>query len=413
MKQGSGGESLEKVEKLKPSIRRKTGVAGVSRLYADAAELSLLVDPTEPVFCFSADALHERVRQFLEGFPGEVAYAVKANPGEHVLLTASAGGLSLFDVASVHEMRHVRSIAPRARFHYHNPVKSRVEIEEAYSGYGCTRFAADDLQEIYKITQTLGRSTGIEIAIRFRLPRLGGSSAHDFSSKFGATRPETIELLKSVVALGFTPVLTFHPGSQCTDPLAYVRHITAAAKIARRAGVTLKALNVGGGFPARYRDEIVPPLNVFFEAIKESTEKEFGGQAPILECEPGRGIVGPSTSLLTRIKLVKHNRNEVFINDGVYGALMEVYQVPDIVPPARAIREGRELLGATRPWTVYGPTCDPLDKLPVKFELPIDIREGDFVEFGSIGAYGAATSTRFNGYGGAPTYFVKDVLSAR
>ena len=408
----SNENSEPKVASLKREFRSRIGRAGPVQLFTDAAELSLKPDPWEPVFCFSADALRTRVREFLDGFPGEVAYAVKANPGEHILLAASSCGLTLFDVASVHEMKQVHSVAPRARFHYHNPIKSREEIDEAYRVYGCRRFAADDLQEIYKITRTIGRSTGVEIAIRFRLPRLGGSSAHDFSSKFGSTRPETVELLKSVVALGSTPVLTFHPGSQCNDPLAYVRHIAAAAKIARRAGVKLHALNVGGGFPVPYRDENVPPLAVFFDAIRDSTVKEFGPEEPRLECEPGRGIVAPSTSLLTRIKLVKHNRNEVFINDGVYGALMEIYQVPDIVPPARAIRQGQSLQGPTRPWTIYGPTCDPLDKLPVKFELPIDIREGDFIEFGSIGAYGAATSTRFNGYGAAQVYFVRDVLRA-
>jgi ornithine decarboxylase len=401
-----------KVARLRHDFPSSTRSAASPDVFADAAELSLKLNPSDPVFCFSADALRARVREFLDLFPGDVAYAVKANPGEHILLTASSCGLTLFDVASVHEMKQVRSVAPRARFHYHNPIKSREEIGEAFRVYSCRRFAADDLQEIYKITQTIGRATGIEIAIRFRLPRLGGSSAHDFSSKFGSTRPETVELLKSVVALGFTPVLTFHPGSQCTDPLAYVRHIAAAAKIARRAGVKLHALNVGGGFPVAYRDEIVPPLAVFFDAIRESAIKEFAADVPRLECEPGRGIVAPSTSLLTRTKLVKHTRSEVFINDGVYGALMEVYQVPDIVPPARAIRDGQPLQGPTRPWTIYGPTCDPLDKLPVKFELPIDIREGDFIEFGSIGAYGAATSTRFNGYGGSEVFFVKDVLRA-
>jgi ornithine decarboxylase len=392
-------------------FRKAVGGTDIPNFFADAAELSQRLDPHEPVFCFSPQALRLRVKEFLDGFPGEVAYAVKANPGEHVLLAASGAGLKLFDAASVHEMKHVRSVAPRARFHYHNPIKSREEIEEAYRVYGCTRFAADDLQEIYKIAHTIGHSSDIEIAIRFRLPRLGGSSAHDFSSKFGATRPEAVELLKSVVALGFSPAMTFHPGSQCTDPVAYVRHIAAAAKIGRRAGVRLAALNVGGGFPADYRDEAVPPLKIFFDAIKQASEKEFGAEMPRLECEPGRGIAAPSTSLLTRIKLAKHTRNEVFINDGIYGALMEVYQVPDIVPPARAIRDGSLLGGRTRPWTIYGPTCDPLDKLPVKFELPIDLREGDFIEFGSVGAYGAATSTRFNGYGGAPTYFVREVLT--
>jgi ornithine decarboxylase len=398
--------------RLGREFRSAAGIARPSSLFADAAELSHQLDPTDPVFCFSAQALRSRISEFLDGFPGEVAYAVKANPGQHILLTVSACGLGKFDVASVHEMKQVRSVAPRARFHYHNPIKSREEIDDAFHNYGCTRYAADDLQEIYKIAHTIGHSSGIEIAIRFRLPRLGGSSAHDFSSKFGATRQEAVELLKSVVALGFSPVLTFHPGSQCTDPLAYIRHLAAAAKIARRAAVRLAALNVGGGFPARYRDEVVPPLSVFFHAIRDTTTKEFGADAPRLECEPGRGIVATSTSLLTRTKLVKHTRDEVFINDGIYGALMEVYQVPDIVPPARAIRNGAQLNGPSRLWTIYGPTCDPLDKLPVKFELPVDIREGDFIEFGSIGAYGAATSTRFNGYGGAQTHFVREVLTA-
>jgi ornithine decarboxylase len=170
-------------------------------------------------------------------------------------------------------------------------------------------------------------------------------------------------------------------------------------------------LNVGGGFPARYRDADVLPLAIFFAAIADTARKEFSPEIPRLECEPGRGLVATSTSLLTRIKLLKHNRNEVFINDGIYGALMEIYQVSDIVPPARAIHDGAQLQGPTRLWTVYGPTCDPLDRLPVKFELPLDLREGDFIEFGSIGAYGAATSTRFNGYGAAETHFVREVLS--
>jgi ornithine decarboxylase len=400
------------IDRRAGEFRAAVQPAGKDRLFADAAELAQQIDPEEPVFCFSAEALRGRIGEYLSAFPGEVTYAVKANPGEHIILTASACGLTTFDVASVHEMKGVRSVAPRAQFHYHNPIKSRQEIEEAYHAFNCRRFAADDLQEIYKIADTIGRSSGVEIAVRFRLPRLGGSSAHDFSSKFGATRPEAVELLKSVAALGFGPVLTFHPGSQCTDPIAYVRHITASAKIARRAGVKLAALNVGGGFPARYRDADVPPLPIFFSAIAETLHRDFPVDAPRLECEPGRGLVATCTSLLTRIKLVKHRRDEVFINDGIYGALMEIYQVSDIVPPARALRVGGDLSGPTRPWTIYGPTCDPLDKLPVKFELPIDLREDDFIEFGSIGAYGAATSTRFNGYGGAETYFVREVFSA-
>lgn len=381
--------------------------------FPDAAAVAARLQPEEPIFCFSTAKLQARARRFLAGFPGEVAYAVKCNSGSHVVAALGEAGMTMFDVASVHEMRSVRESVPGAHFHYHNPVKSRRELADAFRIYGCTRFAADDAQEVAKIDEITGGGDGIEIAVRFRLPRLGGSSAHDFSTKFGATRDEAAVLLADIAARGMRPALTFHPGSQCVDPMAYVRHIEAAAKIAAAAGVRLAALNVGGGFPAHYKGSVLPPLETFFRAIEDTARREFGDAMPALECEPGRGIVAPSTSLLTCVKMAKPGRAEVFLNDGIYGALMEISQVPDIVPPHRVIRDGAVLEGVEmRDFTIYGPTCDPLDRLPVAFSLPADIREGDFIEFGAIGAYGAATATRFNGYEPALVEMVDDVLGA-
>ncbi len=224
----------------------------VRRVYADATEVAASLNPEQPVFCFAPAVLRARIKAFLDGFPGEVAYAMKANPGEDILVTACAVGLDCFDVASVEEMATIRAIAPRARLHYHNPVKSRAEIARALTVYDCRRFSVDDHQEIAKIARLAGQTTGIELAVRFRLPP-AGQSAHDFSSKFGATPEEAVALLQEVAARGFHPVLTFHPGSQCTEPKAYARHIPVAARIAAAAGVRLAALNVGGGFPTYAR----------------------------------------------------------------------------------------------------------------------------------------------------------------
>jgi ornithine decarboxylase len=124
----------------------------------------------------------------------------------------------------------------------------------------------------------------------------------------------------------------------------------------------------------------------------------FGAGGVKLECEPGRGLVASSHNLLTRIKLVR-NATDVFINDGIYGALLECAQVPELMPSVRAIRSGEPLFGNEREYTVYGPTCDPLDVLPGRLRLPAELKEGDYLEFFSLGAYGAATATRFNGYG--------------
>jgi ornithine decarboxylase len=79
---------------------------------------------------------------------------------------------------------------------------------------------------------------------------------------------------------------------------------------------------------------------------------------------------------------------------------MEFMQAPEMQPPYRVIRDGMVLTGPTKPWKTFGPTCDPLDVLPATLDLPVDIRDEDYIEFGTLGAYGIATSTMFNGYGG-------------
>lgn len=380
------------------------------RVYADAAEVAATLRPEQPLFCFAPAVLRARIKTFRDGFPGEVAYAMKANPDADILITACAVGLDCFDVASLEEMAAIRAIAPRARLHYHNPVKSRAEIARALNAFGCRRFCLDDHQEIAKIAGLAGDMSGIELAVRFRLPP-AGQSAHDFSSKFGATPEEAVVLLREVAARGYKPVLTFHPGSQCTEPQAYTRHIAAAARIAATAGVRLSALNVGGGFPATYAGSAGPDLGGFFSAIDEATNEHFGTEnRPRLECEPGRGMVAPAVSLLTAVKMVKPQRREVFLNDGIYGALMEVSQSHALMPRHRVIRDGHALAPGSAAWTVYGPTCDPLDVLPLKLALADDIAEGDFVEFAPVGAYGAATATRFNGYGPGETAIVGSIF---
>ncbi len=367
--------------------------------FADAAAVALALAPEEGVFLFSADELTSRAKQFIDHFPGTVSYAVKCNPSAEVISTLAKAGIEHWDVASVHEMAAVHAVSKSAHFHYHNPVKSRREISDAYKTYRCRRFVVDCREELQKIIDVIGKDDTVEIAVRLVLPRDRGSSAHDFSSKFGAPEHICVELLQQAVAAGFVPVLTFHPGSQSTEPQVYVRHIEAAARIAKNADITVRTLNVGGGFPANYELSTAPEPEIFFRAIDQAVTKAFGPDHPVLECEPGRGIVATCMSLLTQVKLVCTDGDDIFINDGVYGGLMEYMQVPDLKPPYRLIRDGKELEGVAKSYKVFGPTCDPLDVLPHRLDLYKGIQEGDFIEFGTLGAYGLATATRFNGYG--------------
>ena len=379
--------------------------------YETAGDVAVALQPDEPVFCFSATELKSRAQQFLALFPGLVTYAVKCNPSREVLATLAEAGISTWDVASVHEMAAVHAVQPKAHFHYHNPVKSRREISDAYGTYGCRRFVVDCREELQKIHEVIGKDATVEISVRLVLPRDRGSSAHDFSTKFGAPEHTCVELLQQVVALGYVPLLTFHPGSQSKEPQVYVRHIEAAARIAKQAGVEIGTLNVGGGFPANYELSTAPEPEVFFRAIENAVVRTFGANRPKLECEPGRGLVATCMSLLTRVKLVCTDGDDIFINDGVYGGLMEVMQVGELEPPYRVLRDGEVLHGETKSWKVFGPTCDPLDVLPHRMELPAAIQDEDFIEFGNLGAYGIATSTMFNGYGGHSIVEVEESLT--
>ncbi len=86
-------------------------------------------------------------------------------------------------------------------------------------------------------------------------------------------------------------------------------------------------------------------------------------------------MVAPAVSLLTTVKMVKPQRREVFLNDGIYGALMEVSQSHALMPRHRVIRDGRTIETGTGEWTVYGPTCDPLDVLPLRLRSPTTSRK--------------------------------------
>lgn len=345
--------------------------------------------PDAPVLFFSPDTLHRTAQTFLNGFPGLVTYAVKANPDAAVLDNLISAGITTFDVASPAEMAAVRAAHPTARLHYNNPVRSRAEIDAARA-YGIVSAAVDDIAGLEAIAPL-----GCEVAIRFKLPVSG--AVYDFGEKFGATPDEAEDLLRRADALGLPLSMTFHPGTQCTDPEAWAQYIHAAARIADRAGVRLERLNVGGGFPA-HRAGQAPQLAPIFACIASATRAAFREDAPTLVCEPGRALVAEAFCLVTRIKALRRG-GAVVLNDGIYGGLSEQR---DIGPTDRLrilSDGGTPRSGAAVPRVVYGPTCDSLDRLPLPVPLPDDLSEGDYLIFDGMGAYSLSIATKFNGYG--------------
>ncbi len=345
--------------------------------------------PELPVLFFAPALLDARLAAFHDGFPGLVTFAVKANPSLLVLERLIAGGIRGFDVASPEEMRLIRSLSPEVALHYNNPVRSPAEIAESIA-HGVTSWSVDDMGELEKLIAA-PLPAGSEITVRLRLPVAG--AAYDFGSKFGATPDEAIALLRRVAAAGYRVAMTFHVGTQCTDPAAWEPYVITCARIAHDAGVTLERLNVGGGFPSA-REGGAVDLAPYFAAITRALDA-FGTK-PALVCEPGRALVSDSFAYAVRVKSLRPGR--VYLEDGIYGGLSE-YPHLDI-PGFRAIApDGSLRIGQPVPRVVFGPTCDSLDRLPGEPALPGDLAEGDHLLFRAAGAYLEGVSTRFNGYG--------------
>jgi len=329
------------------------------------------------------------------------------NSDPQVIRAFYLAGIKCFDVASPVEMATVRSIAPDAILHYHNPVRSRDEIAQAIHSFGCKRFAVDHMDEFEKLDSYVPNPRMVEIAVRFRIKN-HQAAVQNFSSKFGTTITKSQAIMKAASRRGYRVGLTFHPGSQTVDTRPYAEQIQRAARIARTAKCKLAFLNTGGGFPAAYANLVIPPLEAFFKVIEQAARDAFSGtHQPRLECEPGRALVAPAGQLETHIKAVRRENQEIFLNDGIYGGLAETAQFPAMFPqygmPVRLSSSPKEPM---MEWTAFGPTCDPADMLPRKLLLPHDIVEGERVVFRGMGAYSTATTTRFNGYGNIKTVLV-------
>ncbi len=347
--------------------------------------------PDLPVLFFNPQKLAETAKLFLNHFPGLVTYAVKANPDPKVIETLLSSGITSFDVASPVEIDLIKNIAPDATLHYHNPIRSITEIKHAVSkNIRC--FSVDRMAELEKLVEHVPK--GAEISVRLKLDLEG--AAYDFGSKFGANTADCITLLKHLKNSDYQTSMTFHPGTQCTDPKAWELYIKTCFEITQKADCRLKRLNVGGGFPS-FRKTNKPDLCTFFDTIEASVKRYFKTYTPDLVCEPGRSISAHGYSLATRVKAL--DNNNIFLNDGIYSGLTEFRDIGPVDRYHTIAPDGTDRTESHNHYTVFGPTCDSLDQLPAPLSLPSTIKEGDYVLFENMGAYVKSITTQFNGYG--------------
>ena len=362
--------------------------------YATARDLIIARQPDRPTFGLRPHAAGQAARWFLNNFPGDVAYAVKANASPFLLGALYGAGIRHFDVASLPEIEDVASI-PDAHLHYMHPIKSRNAIRRAFFEFGVRSFSLDSEDELAKIVEETDHAKDLTLWVRLAVqPK---NSKLPLERMFGIQPSQAHKLVSKTRQAAKKLGLTFHVGSQTTSPEAYVTALEEVGLLIVKAGVVLDRVDVGGGFPSAYANSRPEPLSEFIDAIKNAYEALPVGESCRMMCEPGRALVSEAESLIVRVN--SRRGTELFINDGAYGALFDAAHLGWVFPVRQLTVRAPDGEDDLAPFSFWGPTCDSIDRMPGPFMLPASIREGDYIEIGNIGAYGRAIAGRFNGFG--------------
>ncbi len=306
-----------------------------------------------------------------------------------MLRTLHAHGCG-FDVASLAEIVRLQDLGvPASKLVFSSTVKVPSHIAQAHAR-GVDRFAFDSVAEVSKLARY---APGARVIVRLDVTPTG--SRWPLAGKFGVPPAEAVELLCLARRSGLRPYgVTFHVGSQCLRPETWLDALGLCGQVwnaARRAGIDLRAVNLGGGIPSRYTED-VPGVAEIGQKVVRHALNVFGPDVEYM-IEPGRSLVADAGTLVTEVigKAVRHGKPWVFVDQSIYAGLLEViggWTYPVVTE--------RDHLPKQRT-TLAGPSCDSTDILAADVDLP-DLEVGDRLMLLTAGAY----TTSYREYNGIP-----------
>ncbi|MFZ2007759.1 MAG: type III PLP-dependent enzyme [Stellaceae bacterium] len=363
--------------------------------------------PVTPCLVVDLDIIakaYDTLRRYLP--IATVYYAVKANPAAEIVAMLARKG-SNFDVASPAEIDLcLGNGATPDRLSFGNTIKKERDIAAAYAA-GVRLFAFDSEAELEKLARS---APGARVFCRILVSCEGAE--WPLSRKFGCTPELAVKLLCRARDFGLDPYgVSFHVGSQQTDLGQWDGAVASAARmfsLLAEAEINLRMVNIGGGFPARYRSE-VSPVAAYAGAVTAALTRHFGNQIPEVIVEPGRSLVGDAGVIQSEVVLISDKGDDsgkrwVYLDAGKFNGLAETM---DESIKYRIETPGRG--GPSGPVVIAGPTCDSADILYEKTEyrLPLELAVGDKVEIQASGAYTSSyASVGFNGFPPMRTYCI-------
>lgn len=348
-----------------------------------------------PYLLMDLDAVAHAYRDFIEHFPGvRVRYAVKSNPDRQILRRLIDEG-SGFEVASYPELATLMELGVQpADVLFTNPVKPPKHIRQAHLA-GLDRFSFDSEAELVKLAT---EAPGARVFVRLATNPARSLVASE--GKFGVHATQAAGLMARAKQLGLKPYgIAFHVGSQMTDPAAWEMAIRDAGALMRRLhtrqGITLKMLDMGGGFPAHYRTA-VPALAKYGQAIMTAVKRHVPYKVELV-VEPGRGLVGSAGVMVSSvIGLADRGTHRwVHLDVGAFNGMMEELEMQNHLPLLLSDSRGS---ATTQLVNLTGPSCDSQDSILFDTKLSSELAMGDRVYLYTAGAYTTSYASRFNGF---------------
>jgi len=349
----------------------------------------------QPFFIVNLKEVIKKINLWRERLPTvEPFYAVKCNPDDIIIRLMSSMGLG-FDCASKNEIARVVSAgAAPEKIIFANPCKMTEQIKYARSN-DIDMMTFDSSHELYKIKLY---HPSAKLIIRIQTD--DSKSRCKFNCKFGVSLDQVKDLLQQAKFMELDIVgVSFHVGSGCEDPNVYYTALEDCKKVydmGKEFGFELSTVDIGGGFPGDNDETFIKMANVIQRGINEI----FSGFAVNFIAEPGRYFVTSAYTLVTSVinkKVVKEEKETkhiiYYLSESVYGSFNNTV----FDHAAITLLPFNERNEKQYDCTVYGPTCDSMDKIMNQCKLP-DLSIGEVIYIENMGAYTIAASSNFNGF---------------
>ncbi|ASA58159.1 type III PLP-dependent enzyme [Vibrio gazogenes] len=357
-----------------------------------------------PLLMLDCETIRQQYRALNHALPNvTLHFALKPLPHPVVVRTLLDEGAS-FDLATSGEVElAAQAGVPAERTIHTHPIKRDADIRDALA-YGCSVFVVDNLNELAKF-----KPYKDEVELLVRLSFRNAEAFADLSKKFGCSPDQALTIIETAQAWKIRiKGLSFHVGSQTTDPQKYVDAIrtskTVMEEVVARGLPALSTLDIGGGFPVSYTKQVMPieqfciPIHDVLNELPETVQ---------VLAEPGRFIVAPAVMSVASVMGQAEREGQMwyYLDDGIYGSFSGL-MFDDAQYPLVTLKQGGELL----PSVLAGPTCDSIDVIAEDIMLP-RLENGDLIVGCMMGAYTSATATDFNFFKRAQTIVLnEDVL---